>query len=68
MSALFQYANGDLTLSEDEPVIVRTPSYLQNLTQVFLSEPTTYVLHVHVQYNIIAHLHTVNTIQEELYG
>ena len=68
MSALFQWANDDLTLSEDEPVIVRTPSYLQNLTQVFLSEPTMYVLHVHIQYNIIACLHTVSTIQEELYG
>lgn len=40
VNALFQLTNHDLTLTDDEPVIVRTPSYLQNLTEVFLSEPT----------------------------
>ena len=45
MRVLFKSARHDIIVSEDEPVLVRTPSYLQNLTQVFLSEPVTYVLH-----------------------
>ena len=48
--ALFKVA-ANISISEDEPVLVRTPSYLQSLSHL-LSEPQMYALLLTCMYSL----------------